>query len=91
MQISASIFQSTTHMHGLFDRSTGLETGVHIPIDRQSANEMLMVSKFGIFGNLPREEVFQLEGHAYVSLIGILKHLFAHKIPINDIYAWPSN
>ena len=41
-----------------------------------------MESKFGIFRNLPHEEVFQLEGHACVLLIGILKQLFAHKIPI---------
>ena len=69
-------------MQDLLDRSTGFETGVSIPIDRQSANEILMESKFGIFGNLPHEEVFQLEGHACVLLIGILKHLFAHKILI---------
>ena len=69
-------------MQDLLDRSTGLKTGVRIPIDHQSANEILMESKFGIFGNLPHEEVFQFEGHAYVSLIGILKHLFAHKIPL---------
>ena len=69
-------------MQDLLDRSTGFETGVSIPIDHQSANEILMESKLGIFGNLPHEEVFQLEGHAYVSLIGILKHLFAHQILI---------
>ena len=66
----------------LLDRSTGFETGVHIPIDHQSANEILMESKFGIFCNLLHEDVFQLEGHACVLLIGILKHLFAHKITI---------
>ena len=57
-------------MQDLLDPSTGLETGVRIPIDCQSANEILMESKFGIFGNLPHEGVFQLEGHAYVLLIG---------------------
>ena len=42
----------------LLDRSTGFETGIRIPIDCQSANEILMESKFGIFRNLPHEEVF---------------------------------
>ena len=53
-----------------------------IPTDQQSAREILMEGKYGIFGNLPHEDVFELEGHACVSLVGLLKHLIAHKIPI---------
>ena len=45
-------------MQDLLDCSTGFETGVRISIDCQSANEILMESKFGIFRNLPHEEVF---------------------------------
>ena len=69
-------------MQDLQDRSAGFETAVDIPVDHKSANNILMESKYGIFGNIPHEEVFQLGGHACVSLIGVLKHLFAHKIPI---------
>ena len=69
-------------MQDLQDRSTGFETAVDIPVDHKSANNISMESKYGIFGNIPHEEVFQLGGHACVSLIGVLKHLFAHKIPI---------
>ena len=41
---------------------------------------MLMDRKFGIRQNLPHEQVFEIKGHACVSLIGILRHTFAHKI-----------
>ena len=44
-----------------------------------------MEREFGIFGNLPHEEVFEVAGHACVSLIGLFKQMYAHQIPIGFI------
>lgn len=65
----------------LLDRSTKFQ-GIQIPDDHKSSNHILMDRTFGIRRNLPHEEVAVIAGHAYVSLIGVLQHLFAHKIPI---------
>ena len=69
-------------MHDIHNRTSGEDFSGIIPTDHQSSQEILMEGKFGIFGNLPHEEVFELEGHACVSLIGLLKHIMAHEIPI---------
>ena len=72
-------------LEDVFERATRLETKVTIPFDQDSANKILNEHEFGIFGNLPHEEVFRLSGHACVSLIGIFKHMYAHKIPIGFV------
>ncbi len=41
-----------------------------------------MEHDFGIFSNLPHNVAFKLEGHACVSIIGLLKHIFAHQIMV---------
>ena len=69
-------------MQDIHHRTSGEDFSAIIPTDHQSSQEMLMEGKFGIFGNLPHEEVFELEGHACVSLIGLLMHILAHGIPI---------
>ena len=72
-------------LEDIHDRATGFETGVSIPFDYDSANEILLEREFGIFGNLPHEEVFEVAGHACVSLIGLFKQMYAHQIPIGFI------
>ena len=44
-----------------------------------------MDREFGIFGNLPHEEVFSVGGHACASLIGVFKQMHAHQNPIGFI------
>ena len=43
---------------------------------------ILLEGKFGTFGNLAHTGVFELAGHACVSLIGPVKHIMTHIIPI---------
>ena len=66
----------------IHDMSTGFKTDVTIPFDSQTANEVLKERKFAIFGNLPYEEVKVVEGHACISLVGLIQHMYAHRIPI---------
>ena len=65
----------------LLDRSTSFQ-GIQIPDNHKSADHILMDRTFGIRRNLPHEEVAVIADHACVSLIGVLQHMFAHKIPI---------
>jgi hypothetical protein len=69
-------------MDDIHNHTSGKDFSGFIPTDHQSMKDILLESKFGIFGNLPHKEVFGLAGHACVSLIGLLKHTMAHKIPI---------
>ena len=69
-------------LEDIHDRSTGFQADVTIPFDRKTADEILMEREFGIYGNLPHEEVFNIGGHACVSLIGVFKQINAHQIPI---------
>ena len=70
-------------MDDIHNRSSSkVFSGGFVPTDHQSMKSTLLEGKFGIFGNLPHKEVFDLAGHACVSLIGLLKHIMAHKIPI---------
>ena len=64
------------------DRDTGLKTEISIPFDNHSADETLKELEFGSFGNLPYEEVPDINGHSCVSILGIIQHIFAHQIPI---------
>ena len=64
------------------ERVVGFKTDVSIPFDNQSMNEILLERKFCIFGNLSHEEVFEVGGHACVSLVGLFKQIYAHQIPI---------
>ena len=56
-------------MEDIVDRATGLKTAISLPTDEDSVNKRLKDTEFGIFGNLPHEDVFRLFGHACVSLI----------------------
>jgi len=69
-------------LEDIHDRLTGFQADVTIPFDRKTADEILMEREFGIYGNLPHEEVFNIGGHACVSLIGVFKQINAHQIPI---------
>lgn len=66
----------------IIEKTNGTDFEVTVPIDHKAANEILMESKYGIYGNLPYEDVFEVNGHACVSLIGTLKSMYAHGIPI---------
>ena len=63
----------------LLDRFNSL-VDISVPDNQKLADHMLMDRKFGIRQNLPHEKVFEIKGHACVSLSGILRHTFAHKI-----------
>ena len=65
----------------LLDCSTKFQ-GIYVSEDHQSANHILIDRRFGTQQNLPHEQVTDIAGHACVSLIGVLRHLFAHKIGI---------
>ena len=69
-------------MDDIHNHISGKDFSGFIPTDHQSMKDILLEGKFGIFGNLPHKEMFGLAGHACVSLIGLLKHTMAHKIPI---------
>ena len=58
------------------------ESDVTIPVDDNTVFKILKESEFGIYGNLPYEEVFEVLGHACVSLIVILEQMFAHRIAV---------
>jgi hypothetical protein len=64
------------------DRTIGYKTTISIPHDLQSAENILRENRFAIFGNLPYEEVHVIDGHACISLIGLIQHVYAHGIPI---------
>ena len=61
----------------IVERAMGFDTDITIPADEDSMNLYLKDTKRGIFGNMPREEVFLLGGHACVSLVGVMKHMNA--------------
>jgi len=56
------------------------------PTTTEEANAIcLSGKKFSIFANLPQVEVFDIDGHACISLNELLNHIMAHGIPIEDI------
>ncbi len=57
--------------------------GVQIPMNDKEAYAILLDGKFGIFANLPHEDVFTIGPHACISLIGLFKQISAHCTPIN--------
>ena len=71
-------------LEDVLDRAQPTQSDSHItiPINDNTAYKILKDSEFGIYGNLPCEEVTDVAGHACVSLIGMLKQIFAHGIPI---------
>ena len=66
----------------IMEHVTGFEADVGVPMDEQSMNETLKERQYGIFGNLPHEEVVLINNHACVSLIGLIQHVYAHGVPI---------
>ncbi len=66
----------------LHERYGVSKSAVTVPLDTQTADEILKEQKFGIFANLPYEKVEIINNHACISLIGVIQHMMAHKIPI---------
>ena len=63
--------------------SSGLEGAeITLPVDMKSANAICLDGKFGIFNNLPCEEIFNIGGHACISLNEKLSHILGHGVPI---------
>ena len=78
--MSQHVMSNTFEQNGSFldilqdvqDHATGFKTEITIPFDSHSADEILKEKEHGIFGNLPYEEVHVINGHACVSIIGII-------------------
>jgi hypothetical protein len=69
----------------MFDNTiyTGSETSqVRVPSNQCEADTLLLKRKWSIFQNIPIEHVRIIDGHAVVSLEGLLDHIVAHGIPI---------
>ena len=66
-------------MEDIVNRATGFRTAINLPTDDDSVNKRLKYTEFGIFGNLPHEDVFPLSGHAFVSLIRVMWHIHSEK------------
>ena len=64
------------------ERCGASHSDVTLPTNNQSAEQILKEHQFGIFGNLPHEEVELINNHACISMIGLIQHLMAHQIPI---------
>ena len=65
-----------------FHERYGVSSDVTVPLDNQTAEEILKEKKYGIFGNLPHEKVIVINNHACISMIGVIQHMMAHQIPI---------
>ncbi len=69
-------------LEDIIDKTNATEFKVKVPLDNNAASQVLMDTEFGIYGNLPYENVFEVNQHACVSLVGILKQMYALGIPI---------
>ena len=69
-------------LEDIIEKANGTDFEVTVPMDHNAANKILTERKFGIYGNLPYENVFEVNGHSCVSLIGTLKSMYAHGVPI---------
>ena len=54
-----------------------MDTGVQIPTCRSKAHKICGDSKFGIYGNLPCPQVYNIGGRAYMRIKDVLQHHFA--------------
>ena len=55
---------------------------IKFPRKIADVNALCLKGKYGLFNNLPHEEVFEIAGHACISLNEKLSHLLGHGIPI---------
>ena len=69
----------------VMNRANGFDADVTISVDPKGAEAILKERQFGMFGNLPHEEVINIGGHACVLLIGLFKYLMAYKIPMGFV------
>ena len=60
----------------------GTYQGAKIPTTRKETNAILNEGVYGLFGNLPHEEVIDIGGYACISLVGNFKRCVAHGIPV---------
>ena len=60
--------------------SSPLESDVEIPMDRRGANWLCLRSCFSVFQNIPSDEVFNISGHACISLKSVLDKKFAEGV-----------
>ena len=58
------------------------DTKVQVPTSVSEANGILLEGKFGVFTNLPHQDIVPIPGHACVSLVGLLRQLLALGVPI---------
>ncbi len=55
---------------------------VEVPTTIKKARSILLEGAYGMFGNIAHPVVYERDGHACISLKGLLKHVFAMKVPI---------
>ena len=53
-----------------------METGVQVPTCPSSAHKICGDSKYGVYDNLPCPQVYNVGGHAYMRIKGVLQHHF---------------
>jgi len=79
-------------LRDLLARKSGpMKNTLLIPTSKSTANAVLLEGKYGLFGNLPIVEPKHIGNtHACISLVKLIKHLMAHRIPI-AFSEWPDN
>ena len=65
--------------------SSPLESDVEIPMDRRGADRLCLRSCFSVFQNIPSDEVFNIPGHACISLKSVLDKKFAEGVEFSFI------
>ena len=61
-------------INDISDNTRSIDCGVKVPLNTNDANSILSDDKYGLFANLPYENIVIKGGHACISLVGLFKH-----------------
>ena len=64
------------------NNGSGVKAQMRVPVSMDDANRICLEGKFAIFKNLPSEEIFNIGGHACISLNEKLSHMLAQGVPM---------
>lgn len=66
----------------------GLCVDVEVPLDREEADRLCLRISWSIFANILSKDVFDIDGHAYISLSDVISRTFAQSTEFSFMKAY---